>query len=53
MEHQFMATDGMKARGRTKSDYRAKKGEMMREKIINLANNTGDDFVGPRCTIMF
>jgi len=48
MEHQFMATDGMKARGRTKSDYRAKKGEMMREKIINLANNTGDDFVGPR-----
>ncbi len=48
MDHQFMATDGIRARGRTKSDYRAKKGEMMREKIINLVNDTGDDFVGPR-----
>lgn len=48
MDHQFMATDGIRARGKTKSDYRAKKGEMMRQKIINMANDTGDDVVGPK-----
>lgn len=48
MDHQFMATDGIRARSKSKNDYRVKKGEMMREKIINLANDTGDDLVGPR-----
>ncbi len=48
-EHKFMATDGLRAPDAVKGDHRSKKGEMLREKIINLANDTGDDgLVGPR-----